>query len=62
MCFFSGTIFEGGFVEVFSMVKHIDYPRDRETRTITAAIHPQLQVRTYFELEALIKAVALCPI
>ncbi|XP_033962538.1 N-acyl-aromatic-L-amino acid amidohydrolase (carboxylate-forming) B-like [Pseudochaenichthys georgianus] len=45
--FNSGTIFEGGFVEVFSMVKHIDYPRDRETRTITAAIHPQLQDRDF---------------
>ncbi|KAF3837036.1 hypothetical protein F7725_004500 [Dissostichus mawsoni] len=30
-----------------SMVKHIDYPRDRETRTITAAIHPQLQDRDF---------------
>lgn len=43
---FSGTIFEGGFVDVFTMVKHIDYPRDRETHNITAAIHPQLQVQS----------------
>lgn len=42
----SGTIFEGGFVDVFTMVKHIDYPRDRETNNITAAIHPQLQVQS----------------
>lgn len=27
------------------MVKHIDYPRDRETGNIIAAVHPQLQVR-----------------
>lgn len=30
---------------MFTMVKHIDYPRDSETRNITAAIHPCLQVR-----------------
>uniref|UniRef100_A0A3Q3J9D8 N-acyl-aromatic-L-amino acid amidohydrolase n=1 Tax=Monopterus albus TaxID=43700 RepID=A0A3Q3J9D8_MONAL len=41
--FNSGSTFEEGFVDVFTMVKHIDYPRDSETRTITAAIHPQLQ-------------------
>lgn len=40
----SGTIFEGGSVDVFTMIKHIDYPRDSETRNIAAAIHPQLQV------------------
>lgn len=28
------------------MVKHIDYPRDSETRNIAAAIHPQLQVQS----------------
>lgn len=39
-----GTVFEGGYVDVYTMVKHIDYPRDRETHNITAAIHPQLQV------------------
>lgn len=43
---FSGTIFEGGCVDVFTMIKHIDYPRDGETRNITAAIHPQLQVQS----------------
>ncbi|KAG7236575.1 hypothetical protein INR49_000772 [Caranx melampygus] len=45
--FNSGTIFEGGFVDVFTMVKNIDYPRDSETRNITAAIHPQLQDRDF---------------
>uniref|UniRef100_A0A3Q4BCD3 N-acyl-aromatic-L-amino acid amidohydrolase n=1 Tax=Mola mola TaxID=94237 RepID=A0A3Q4BCD3_MOLML len=49
--FNSGTIFEGGFVDVFTMVKHIDYPRDRETRNITAAIHPQLQDRDFSLLQ-----------
>lgn len=32
-------------MEVFTMVKNIDYPRDSETHDITAAIHPQLQVQ-----------------
>ncbi|KAI1883507.1 hypothetical protein AGOR_G00232250 [Albula goreensis] len=41
--FNSGVWFDGGEVEVYTMVKNIDYPRDAETRTITAAIHPQLQ-------------------
>eukprot|EP00064_Thunnus_orientalis_P006420 superscaffoldBa00000665_g6437 len=45
--FNSGATFEGGCVEVFTMVKHIDYPRDKETRHITAAIHPQLQDRDF---------------
>ncbi|KAG9346970.1 hypothetical protein JZ751_005897, partial [Albula glossodonta] len=40
--FNSGVWFDGGEVEVYTMVKNIDYPRDAETRTITAAIHPQL--------------------
>lgn len=40
----AGTIFEGGCVDVFTMVKHIDYPRDRETGNIIAAVHPHLQV------------------
>ncbi|XP_054457071.1 N-acyl-aromatic-L-amino acid amidohydrolase (carboxylate-forming) B-like [Anoplopoma fimbria] len=48
VCFFnSGTIFEGEYVDVFTMIKHIDYPRDRETHNITAAIHPQLQDRDF---------------
>ncbi|KAM4537281.1 N-acyl-aromatic-L-amino acid amidohydrolase (carboxylate-forming) B-like [Odontesthes bonariensis] len=48
VCFFnSGTVFEGGFVDVFTMVKNIDYPRDSETHNITAAIHPQLQDRDF---------------
>lgn len=41
----AGTIFEGEYVDVFTMVKHIDYPRDRETGNIIAAVHPRLQVR-----------------
>lgn len=31
-------------MEAFKFVKSIDYPRDPETRNLTAAIHPQLQV------------------
>ncbi|XP_076144429.1 N-acyl-aromatic-L-amino acid amidohydrolase (carboxylate-forming) B-like [Alosa pseudoharengus] len=45
--FNSGTQFEGGSVEVFTLVKNIDYPRDPETRAITAAIHPDLQDRDF---------------
>uniref|UniRef100_A0A8C1PJW0 Succinylglutamate desuccinylase/Aspartoacylase catalytic domain-containing protein n=1 Tax=Cyprinus carpio TaxID=7962 RepID=A0A8C1PJW0_CYPCA len=41
---FSGMVFEGGDVEAFRFIKSVDYPRDPETRTLTAAIHPQLQV------------------
>lgn len=61
---FSGTIFEGGSVDVFTMIKHIDYPRDSETHNITAAIHPQLQVQsaTYLWPPALMKETAHCEI
>ncbi|CAK6952821.1 N-acyl-aromatic-L-amino acid amidohydrolase (carboxylate-forming) B-like [Scomber scombrus] len=45
--FNSGATIEGGFVEVYTMVKHIDYPRDKDTHHITAAIHPQLQDRDF---------------
>uniref|UniRef100_A0A673CZ11 N-acyl-aromatic-L-amino acid amidohydrolase n=1 Tax=Sphaeramia orbicularis TaxID=375764 RepID=A0A673CZ11_9TELE len=45
--FNSGVIFDGGFMDVFTVVKHIDYPRDGETHNITAAIHPQLQDRDF---------------
>uniref|UniRef100_A0A673ZR47 N-acyl-aromatic-L-amino acid amidohydrolase n=1 Tax=Salmo trutta TaxID=8032 RepID=A0A673ZR47_SALTR len=45
--FNSGTQFEGGKVDVYTMVKNVDYPRDFETRGITAAIHPQLQDRDF---------------
>ncbi|XP_063042887.1 N-acyl-aromatic-L-amino acid amidohydrolase (carboxylate-forming) B-like [Engraulis encrasicolus] len=45
--FNSGTQFEGGSVEVFTLVKNIDYPRDPDTKTITAAIHPELQDRDF---------------
>ncbi|KAM4604065.1 N-acyl-aromatic-L-amino acid amidohydrolase (carboxylate-forming) B isoform 2-T3 [Polymixia lowei] len=41
--FNSGTTFEGGDVEVYTLEKSIDYPRNPETHEITAAIHPQLQ-------------------
>lgn len=40
-----GTLFEGGWVDVYTMVKNIDYPRDPETHEITAAVHPDLQVQ-----------------
>ncbi|KAM6909373.1 N-acyl-aromatic-L-amino acid amidohydrolase (carboxylate-forming) B-like [Xenentodon cancila] len=46
-CFNSGTVFEGGLVDVFTMVKNIDYPRDSETHNITAAIHSHLQDRDF---------------
>ncbi|XP_028284569.1 N-acyl-aromatic-L-amino acid amidohydrolase (carboxylate-forming) B-like [Parambassis ranga] len=45
--FNSGTVFEGGFVDVYTLIKHIDYPRDSETHNITAAIHPHLQDRDF---------------
>ncbi|XP_042619025.1 N-acyl-aromatic-L-amino acid amidohydrolase (carboxylate-forming) B-like [Cyprinus carpio] len=45
--FNSGTVFEGGDVEAFKFIKSVDYPRDPETRTLTAAIHPQLQDRDF---------------
>lgn len=38
-------------MDVFTMVKHIDYPRDRETGNIIAAVHPQLQVSPKFILK-----------
>ncbi|KAM3623586.1 uncharacterized protein V6R79_012985 [Siganus canaliculatus] len=41
--FNSGSSFEGGQVEAFTMVKSVDYPRDPKTSELTAAIHPQLQ-------------------
>ncbi|CAK6958505.1 N-acyl-aromatic-L-amino acid amidohydrolase (carboxylate-forming) B-like isoform X3 [Scomber scombrus] len=41
--FNSGTTFEGGKVEAYSLVRSIDYPRDTTTSEITAAIHPELQ-------------------
>ncbi|TNN67855.1 N-acyl-aromatic-L-amino acid amidohydrolase (carboxylate-forming) B [Liparis tanakae] len=48
VCFFnSGTLFEGESVDVFTMIKHIDYPRDIGTRNITAAVHPHLQDRDF---------------
>lgn len=41
--FNAGTTFQGGDVEVFVLVKSIDYPRNPDTNELTAAIHPQLQ-------------------
>lgn len=41
--FNAGEIFEGRDVEVFVLERSVDYPRNSETREITAAIHPQLQ-------------------
>ncbi|XP_062305466.1 N-acyl-aromatic-L-amino acid amidohydrolase (carboxylate-forming) B-like [Osmerus eperlanus] len=45
--FNSGTQFEGGAVDLYTMVKNVDYPRDRETHNIIAAVHPQLQDRDF---------------
>ncbi|KAA8594757.1 hypothetical protein FQN60_011892 [Etheostoma spectabile] len=39
----TGSTFEGGKVEAYTLVKSVDYPRDPTTNNITAAIHPQLQ-------------------
>ncbi|XP_076017178.1 N-acyl-aromatic-L-amino acid amidohydrolase (carboxylate-forming) B-like [Genypterus blacodes] len=41
--FNSGHLFEGGWVEVYTLVKNVDYPRSCETHSITAAVHPELQ-------------------
>lgn len=43
----SGTQFEGGSVDVYTMVENIKYPQDPDTHTITAAVHPELQVFVY---------------
>ncbi|KAA0722048.1 N-acyl-aromatic-L-amino acid amidohydrolase (carboxylate-forming) B [Triplophysa tibetana] len=45
--FNSGTVFEGGDIEVFILQKSIDYPREPSTRELIAAIHPQLQDRDF---------------
>ncbi|XP_072315142.1 N-acyl-aromatic-L-amino acid amidohydrolase (carboxylate-forming) B-like [Eucyclogobius newberryi] len=45
--FNSGTVFEGGLVNVFTLVKHVDYPRDCNTHDIIAAIHPELQDKDF---------------
>ncbi|XP_061524927.1 N-acyl-aromatic-L-amino acid amidohydrolase (carboxylate-forming) B-like isoform X2 [Phycodurus eques] len=45
--FNSGTVFDGGPADVFTMAGHVDYPRDGDTRNITAAIHPHLQDRDF---------------
>ncbi|XP_031608095.1 N-acyl-aromatic-L-amino acid amidohydrolase (carboxylate-forming) B-like [Oreochromis aureus] len=41
--FNSGSTFEEGEVEAYTLVKSIDYPRNPVTGEITAAIHSQLQ-------------------
>ncbi|XP_073329948.1 N-acyl-aromatic-L-amino acid amidohydrolase (carboxylate-forming) B-like [Pagrus major] len=41
--FNSGSTFEGGEVEAYTLERSVDYPRDPTTNEITAAIHPQLQ-------------------
>ncbi|TRY77713.1 hypothetical protein DNTS_029094 [Danionella cerebrum] len=43
----SGTVFEAGEVEIFKKIKSVDYPRDPETGSVSAAIHPQLQDRDF---------------
>ncbi|KAF4118339.1 hypothetical protein G5714_000390 [Onychostoma macrolepis] len=45
--FNSGTVFEGGDMETFRLIKSVDYARDPETRSLTAAIHPQLQDKDF---------------
>ncbi|XP_026208213.1 N-acyl-aromatic-L-amino acid amidohydrolase (carboxylate-forming) B-like [Anabas testudineus] len=45
--FNSGTVFFCFAMDVFTMVKRFDYPRDSETHDITAAVHPQLQDRDF---------------
>ncbi|XP_062864745.1 N-acyl-aromatic-L-amino acid amidohydrolase (carboxylate-forming) B-like [Trichomycterus rosablanca] len=45
--FNSGSQFEGGSVDVYTMVENIDYPQDPDTRHITAAVHPELQDRDF---------------
>ncbi|XP_071382383.1 N-acyl-aromatic-L-amino acid amidohydrolase (carboxylate-forming) B-like [Centroberyx affinis] len=49
--FNSGSTFEGGEVEAYALEKSIDYPRDPETKEITAIIHPQLQDRDFSVLQ-----------
>ncbi|KAF4071416.1 hypothetical protein AMELA_G00272820 [Ameiurus melas] len=44
---FEGTQFEGGSVDVYTMVENIKYPQDPLTHTITAAVHPELQDRDF---------------
>ncbi|XP_023650047.1 N-acyl-aromatic-L-amino acid amidohydrolase (carboxylate-forming) B-like isoform X2 [Paramormyrops kingsleyae] len=41
--FNSGVQFDDKVMEIYTLVKTIDYPRDPETQMITATIHPQLQ-------------------
>ncbi|KAL0970716.1 hypothetical protein UPYG_G00246270 [Umbra pygmaea] len=45
--FNSGTQFEGGTVEIYTMVKNVHYPRDPETCGLSAAVHPHLQDRDF---------------
>ncbi|XP_051982988.1 N-acyl-aromatic-L-amino acid amidohydrolase (carboxylate-forming) B-like isoform X1 [Xyrauchen texanus] len=49
--FNSGTVFDGGEVEVFIWHKSVDYPRDPDTQELNAVIHPQLQDRDFCQLK-----------
>ncbi|XP_062333349.1 N-acyl-aromatic-L-amino acid amidohydrolase (carboxylate-forming) B-like isoform X1 [Osmerus eperlanus] len=49
--FNSGSVFEGGKLEVFTFMSVVDYPRHPETNQIMAAIHPQLQDRDFCLLQ-----------
>ncbi|KAM9857113.1 N-acyl-aromatic-L-amino acid amidohydrolase (carboxylate-forming) B [Aulostomus maculatus] len=50
--FNSGVTFEGGEVDVYTLMKSVDYPRDPATNEITAAVHPQLQDNDFKLLQA----------
>ncbi|XP_063076271.1 N-acyl-aromatic-L-amino acid amidohydrolase (carboxylate-forming) B-like [Engraulis encrasicolus] len=41
--FNSGVLIEGGEVDAYVFQKSVDYPRDTESKQITAAIHPNIQ-------------------
>uniref|UniRef100_A0A8C9WDK6 N-acyl-aromatic-L-amino acid amidohydrolase n=1 Tax=Scleropages formosus TaxID=113540 RepID=A0A8C9WDK6_SCLFO len=45
--FNSGEQFKGDKMEVYTLVRNVDYPRDPATHSIIAAIHPQLQDRDF---------------
>ncbi|XP_030643865.1 N-acyl-aromatic-L-amino acid amidohydrolase (carboxylate-forming) B isoform X2 [Chanos chanos] len=45
--FHSGVVFESFEVDAYVRKRSMDYPREPETRQITAAVHPQLQDRDF---------------
>lgn len=47
----TGSTFEGGEVEAYTLVKSVDYPRDPTTNEMTASIHSQLQVQYAHQAE-----------